>query len=195
LIAFELGYDSAIKQHQRDEAYEKMNESQRHCFNIIIAAVKQNPISAHFFLQGYTSTGKTFLYNAICNHFRAKKKIIICVASSNIAALLLPGGSTSHSRFYIPLNSTQSNQCNISKGTQATGLLERASLIIWDEMPMQNKYNFKTINQILRDIRDCEKPFGGLPVILNSDFAQILPVVKRANRARTMTANLQQSFL
>jgi hypothetical protein len=60
---------------------------------------------------------------------------------------------------------------------------------------MQNKYDFKAVNRILRDIRDCEKPFGGLPVIFNSDFAQILPMIKRANRARTMTANLQQLFL
>ena len=50
LIAFELDYDAAIKQYQRDETYEKMNEGQRHCFDIIIAAVKQNLISAHFFL-------------------------------------------------------------------------------------------------------------------------------------------------
>jgi ATP-dependent DNA helicase PIF1 len=92
--------------------------------------VEQNPMSAHFFLQGYTDTGKTFLYNAIYNHFRAKKEIIICVTSSDIAALLLPGGNTSHSRFCIPLNSTQGNQCNISKDTQTAGLLERASLII-----------------------------------------------------------------
>jgi hypothetical protein len=55
---------------------------------------------------------------------------------------------------------------------------------------MQNKYDFKAVNRILRDIRDCEKPFGGLPVIFNSDFAQILPVIKRANRARIVTANL-----
>jgi ATP-dependent DNA helicase PIF1 len=96
-----------------------MNESQRYYFNIIIAAVEQNPISAHFFLQSYTNTGKTFLYNAIYNHFRAKEEVIICVALSGIAALLLPGGSTSHSRFCIPLNSTQGNQCNISKGTPA----------------------------------------------------------------------------
>jgi ATP-dependent DNA helicase PIF1 len=171
LIAFELDYDSAIKQHQRDEAYEKMNEGQRHYFNIIIAAVEQNPMSAHFFLQGYVGTSKTFLYNAIYNHFRAKEEIVICMISSGIAALLLPGGNTSYSRFCISLNSTQSNQCNISKGTQATGLLERASLIIWDEMLMQNKYDFEAVNRTLRDIRDCEELFSGLPVIFNGDFA------------------------
>jgi ATP-dependent DNA helicase PIF1 len=71
--------------------------------------VEQNPMSAHFFLQDYANTGKTFLYNAICNHFRIKKEIIICVTLSGIAALFFPGGSTSHSRFCIPLNSTQGN--------------------------------------------------------------------------------------
>jgi ATP-dependent DNA helicase PIF1 len=86
-----------------------MNESQRHYFNIIIATVEQNLISAHFFLQGYASIGKTFLYNAIYNYFRIKEKIIICVALLNIAVLFLPGGSTSHSRFCISLNFTQSN--------------------------------------------------------------------------------------
>jgi DNA replication protein DnaC len=62
-------------------------------------------MSAHFFLQGYAGTGKTFLYNAICNHFRAKKEIIICVALLGIAALFFPGGNISYSRFCIPLNS------------------------------------------------------------------------------------------
>jgi hypothetical protein len=36
---------------------------------------------------------------------------------------------------------------------------------------MQNKYDFETVNRILRDIRDCEELFGGLSVILGSDFA------------------------
>jgi hypothetical protein len=66
-------------------------------------------MSAHFFLQGYTGTGKIFLYNAIYNHFRAKNEIIICVALLGIAALLFPGGSISYSRFYILLNSIQGN--------------------------------------------------------------------------------------
>jgi hypothetical protein len=99
-----LDYDTAIKQYRRDEAYERMNEDQRRCFDIIIAAVEQNLMSAHFFLQGYISIGKTFLYNVIYNHFRAKKEIIICVALLGIAILLFPGGNISHSRFCILLN-------------------------------------------------------------------------------------------
>jgi formate-dependent nitrite reductase membrane component NrfD len=86
-----------------------MNEGQRHCFNIIIVTVEQNLINAHFFLQSYADTGKIFFYNAIYNHFRAKEEIVICVALLGIAILFFPGESTSYSRFYIPLNSTQGN--------------------------------------------------------------------------------------
>jgi chromosomal replication initiation ATPase DnaA len=62
-------------------------------------------MSAYFFLQSYAGTGKTFLYNVIYNHFRAKEEIIICVTLSDIATLFFPGGNISYSRFYILLNS------------------------------------------------------------------------------------------
>jgi hypothetical protein len=61
-------------------------------------------MSVYFFLQGYANTHKTFFYNVIYNHFRAKDEIIICVILSGIAALFFFGGSTSYSRFYILLN-------------------------------------------------------------------------------------------
>jgi hypothetical protein len=63
-------------------------------------------MSAYFFLQDYADTGKTFFYNAIYNHFRAKEEIIIYVTLLGIAALFLPGRSTFYSRFCIPLNFT-----------------------------------------------------------------------------------------
>jgi hypothetical protein len=61
-------------------------------------------MSAHFFLQSYINTGKTFFYNAIYNHFRAKKEIIIYVILLGIAVLFFPGRNISYSRFYILLN-------------------------------------------------------------------------------------------
>lgn len=52
-----------------------------------------------FFFYGAGGTGKTFVYNTIINHLRSEKRIVIHVVSSGIAALLLPGGKTAHSRF------------------------------------------------------------------------------------------------
>jgi len=60
---------------------------------------------------------------------------------------------------------------------------------------MQYKYCFEIIYRTLKDIRGSDVFFKGISIILDGDFAQILLVVRRANRARIIAANLQQSFL
>ena len=45
------------------------------------------------------------------------------------------------------------------------------------------------------DVRADDALFGGLPIVLGGDFAQILPVVQRGNRAAIVDACLQRSFL
>ena len=60
---------------------------------------------------------------------------------------------------------------------------------------MQHKYYFKAVHYTLIDICADNTLFGGLPVVLSGDFAQILPVVQRGNWAAIVEACLQQSFL
>ena len=55
-----------------------------------------------FFLYGYRGTRKTFIWKALTALLRADDKIVIMVAFSGIASLLLPGGRTTHSKFKIP---------------------------------------------------------------------------------------------
>lgn len=156
---------------------------------------QQDPENAQFFLQGAGGTGKTFLYKALCNHFRAQGQIVLCVASSGIAAELLPGGRTSHSRFQIPLVLHEGSMTMMTGGSHAAELIRRAGLIIWDEVPMQHKYCFEAVHRTLCDIRGNEHTFGGIPAILGGDWAQILPVVRHGNRAAIVRACLQNSFL
>ena len=58
-------------------------------------------------------------------------------------------------------------------------------------MLIQYKYCFEVVYRILKDIRGSNALFGGILVILGGDFAQILLVVRRVNRARIIAANLQ----
>jgi len=60
---------------------------------------------------------------------------------------------------------------------------------------MQHKYYFEVVHRTLKDIRGSNALFRKIPVILGGDFAQILLIVRRTNRARTIAANLQLSFL
>ena len=86
-----------------------------------------------FFVYGHGGTGKTFLWNTIINGIRSEGKIVLAVASSGIASLLLSGGRTAHSRFKIPINIEECSTCRISKQTQLSRLIEETILIVWDE--------------------------------------------------------------
>ena len=196
LIATELNYDLIEQIAEHDLSLAQLNEGQRNAYSTILHSITDGSQSLHF-VQGPAGTGKTFLYKVLCNYFRSKGKIVLCVASSGIAALLLPGGRTSHSRFKIPIVINESSTCTISRNTLLAGLIQETALIIWDEVPMQHKYCFEAVNRTLNDIcgttGDCL--FGNIPMVLGEDFAQILPVVRRGNRGATVEACLQRSFL
>lgn len=71
------------------------------------------------------------------------------VASSGIASLLLQGGRTAHSRFGVPINHDEFTTCSMKLGSDLANLVREASLIIWDEAPMINKYCFENFDRSL----------------------------------------------
>ena len=100
LVEEELSYNVACSSDQSD-LLSSLNDDQIVAFNSIVNRVT-NEEPGFFFVSGYGGTGKTFLWNCIVTHLRSQKKIVLTVASLGVAALLLPGGRTTHSRFKIP---------------------------------------------------------------------------------------------
>jgi len=82
-------HDPAFKTSLATTMREQLNADQLSCFETIIAAVDNDPQTAHFYLQGPGGTGKTFLYKTLCHYYRGLGKTVLCVASTGIAALLL----------------------------------------------------------------------------------------------------------
>ncbi|POS81876.1 hypothetical protein EPUL_006834, partial [Erysiphe pulchra] len=188
LIANALNYNQEEERNQHAESISMFSPGQQQAYNTIISTVDTNIRPNTFFLQGPAGTGKTFLYKTLCNYYRSQGGIVLCVASSGIASLLLPGGSTAHSLFRIPIECTDSSRCHISRQTKLARLLTVTKLIIWDEVTMQNKHNFNAVDKTLRDLMNSDELFGGIPVVLGGDFARILPVVKRGQRQDIVNA-------
>ncbi|XP_074362379.1 uncharacterized protein LOC141702628 [Apium graveolens] len=128
-------------------------------------------------------------------------KVVLPVASSGIAATLMPGGRTAHSRFKIPIVLDECSTCNIAHDSDVAQLIKQTQLIIWDEAPMQHRYAFECLDRLLKDIMKAVDPeryamlFGGITVVLGGDFRQILPVITYGDRADIVAACITRSRL
>ncbi|XP_055835147.1 uncharacterized protein LOC129903620 [Solanum dulcamara] len=142
-----------------------------------------------FFVDGLGGTEKTYLYCALLANIRSRGMIALAIATSGVAATILPGGRTAHSRFDIPLQTSETTTTNMSK--QSGG----AKLIVWDEAPTANRQTIELVDGSFRDIMDVNEPFGGKVMIFGGDFRQVLSVVPKSTRAETINASLIKSYL
>ncbi|XP_038720003.1 uncharacterized protein LOC120012639 [Tripterygium wilfordii] len=200
LLREEMNYDVHQLRDECRELEDHLNEEQKTIYDVVVEKVI-NQAGGLYFVYGHGGTGKTFLYQTIIAKVRSTGRIVLAVASSGIASLLLPGGRTAHSRFKIPIQVDESSTCHIKKGTQLARLIMKASLIVWDEAPMAHRHCFEALDRTLQDIMNidgaqgCSTPFGGKTVLLGGDFRQILPVVLNGTRSDTVNASLTRSYL
>ncbi|XP_057718211.1 uncharacterized protein LOC130932809 [Arachis stenosperma] len=173
---------------------ERLNHDQSAAFRCIMNTIDRRE-SGVFFVDGPGGAGKTFLYRAIIADSRSKGHIVLVTASSGIAATLLPGGRTAHSRFKISINAEPSSTCNISKQSDLAKLIRQTTAIIWDEAPMTNKETMESLDRTLRDILENNNPFGGKVMVMGGDFRQVLPVVPKGSKSQMISASIVKSHL
>ena len=94
---------------------------------------------------------------------------------------------------------TTAASCSISKNTPLVELIQRASLIVWDEAPMSDKLIFESVSRTHGDVMTAVDPafesvhFDGIPVVFGGDFRQVLPVIKHGGRGAIVQAMLKKS--
>ncbi|KAK9873683.1 hypothetical protein WA026_023683 [Henosepilachna vigintioctopunctata] len=157
---------------------QELNSGQRKVFDVVVNAVNSS-LSEHpryFYLQGSGGTGKTYLYNTLISTLTSQDIPVIAVAFTGIAALLLKNGRTAHSAFRLPLNLGPDSHSSITAQSEEATLLRNVRLIIWDEVTMVSYYALNAVDNLLQDVcNDC-RPFGGKCVLLGGDVKQLLPV-------------------
>ncbi|XP_020102630.1 uncharacterized protein LOC109720149 [Ananas comosus] len=140
LLREEMKYDVDTLRCEHSKLFGNLNDEQLPIY--LLTSVYENKGDV-FFVYCHGGTGKTYLCQTIITKLRSEGKVVLAVASSGIASLLLPGGRIAHSRFKIPIKLDDFSTCEIKKGTQLARLLHCASLIIWDEAPMNHRNCFE----------------------------------------------------
>ncbi|XP_031128460.1 uncharacterized protein LOC116030337 [Ipomoea triloba] len=200
LLYEELSYDRDELKREHDSLVSQLTEYQKYVYDTVLGDVKCHN-GGLYFLYGYGGTSKTFVWKTLSAAIRSKGDIVLNVASSGIASLLMPGGRTVHTRFVIPIQINEDSTCNIAQGSDPAELIIKCKLIIWDEAPMMHKHLFEALDRTMRDLMRFENvlsgslTIGGKTVVLGDDFRQILPVIPKGSRQDIVGASINSSYL
>jgi intein/homing endonuclease len=132
---------------------------------------------ANVFLTGSAGVGKSYTLKVYLDYLKARNVPYAITASTGIAATNIDG-QTIHSWTGIGIKShiTQTHVDKIKKNQIKYMKIIKARVLVIDEISMLHKDQFEAIDFVLRRLRQSEKPFGGLQVILAGDGLQLPPV-------------------
>jgi len=188
--------DPNIELDIRNTMVSQLNIEQKLAFHSIVQAVQNVNCSQRlFYLDGPGGSGKTFTYETIYHYLTGLQFKVQCVASTGVAATLLPSGKTAHSVFGIPVRLSETSVSNITPSSPRGQKLKEIDIFIWDEVTMTHYSALDLADTLLREIMRDNRPFGGKVVVLGGDFRQCLPVVKRGDRVAVVKASIKSSVL
>jgi len=138
----------------------------------------------NIFISGSAGTGKSYLLQYLKANYSDSGLHI--TASTGIAAVHV-GGQTLHSWAAIGLGNLPAEQIieNLfsAKFSRVRRKLKLAKMLAIDEISMISAPVFDLINELLKAVRQDERPFGGLQLILFGDFLQLPPVNREGQLA------------
>jgi hypothetical protein len=135
------------------------------------------------FVHGPGGSGKTTIYKVINNFINGYNKKVSNSALMGIAATLLPKGRTMHNQFWLPVPIYADSNPTIEPNSQTWKQLEETDAFIIDEAPMASRHMITVINSLMQQVMESDSLFGGKVFLFGGDFAQTLPIQKRATRA------------
>ena len=120
------------------------------------------------FITGAGGVGKSFLIGEIVS-----RKPVGLTAMTGCAALLI-GGQTLHAFLGIGLGKDPAKR--LAQTTRVRMRLMCLETLVIDEISMMSDKLFETVDEFLRLVRKCPRPFGGVQLVLVGDPFQLCPV-------------------
>ncbi|KAL8152632.1 hypothetical protein V2J09_010392, partial [Rumex salicifolius] len=117
LILEELRYDKASLAGEHRELFSRFTHEQKGVYDEIMNVVLSNK-GGVFFYMDTEAHGKLLYGEHFPRAIRAEGEIVLTVASSENATLLIPGGGTAHLRFKILLQVNEDSTCHIGVGSE-----------------------------------------------------------------------------
>lgn len=131
---------------------------------------------ANVFFTGSAGTGKSFLLKRLVGAL--PPDVTFVTASTGVAACQI-GGTTLHAFAGIGSGKAELKQCIVQASRKVIAAQwRRCKHLIVDEISMVDGGLFEKLEAVARAIRNNDKPFGGIQLILCGDFLQLPPVTR-----------------
>ena len=93
------------------------------------------------------------------------------MAASGIAATLIPGGRTIHSKLGVPLKLHEKSELPLDDlGPSFKKLIKATELLVFDEVTMADKLIYECIDRSFRRVKEKDEPFGGITCVFSGDW-------------------------
>jgi ATP-dependent exoDNAse (exonuclease V) alpha subunit len=131
------------------------------------------------FLTGPAGSGKTHLLNKYINFLKDNYVDVGITASTGIAATHM-GGTTIHSWTGMGIKDSvnKGDLEELKSRKYLRDRFDRTQVLVIDEVSMLHHFRLDLIDEICRYMKNIDKPFGGMQVILCGDFFQLPPIAR-----------------
>lgn len=133
------------------------------------------------FLTGPAGSGKTYVLNQFVRYARDNGKKVAVTASTGLAATHL-GGNTIHSWAGIGIHDEVKKYMIAEMSKSRRDQIVGADILVIDEVSMLHDYRLDMVEEVCRKVREDDRPFGGLQVVLCGDFFQLPPINRDEGR-------------
>jgi len=134
----------------------------------------------NIFLTGSPGTGKSYVLKEIISKYKLLKKGNIYITATTGCAAVNINGITLHSLFGIKPNINIYTYVNkllkVKFNNQIYKQIFFIDFLIIDEISMLDDKLCDNIDYILKNIKNNNKPFGGIQILFVGDFFQLAPV-------------------
>jgi ATP-dependent exoDNAse (exonuclease V) alpha subunit len=132
-------------------------------------------------LTGPPGSGKTHVLNAFIKEARAEGKTVAVTATTGLAATHL-NGTTLHAWSGIGILDSLPHRFHYGLPKSRAETIMKTDVLVVDEISMLHDFRLDMVEEILRDVRGGDRPFGGIQIVLCGDFFQLPPVNRSDSR-------------